>query len=872
MLPNRLMYPLLLTTALAIILPFGQAIAQEDGAQDQTEVSTPEDSEKQLQTVVVRGEFIPEPQRQTSQVASFLSSEDLARTGDDNAALALTRLSGLSVVSGRFAYVRGLGDRYSSARLNGSPLPSPEPLRRTVPLDLFPSNVLDGASVQKTFSADYPGEFGGGVIDLKTLRTPAETFLNVKAGLGYNTETNDSKGIFVRGSDSDWTGYDDGLRDIPEPLQAVLSSGNTLNSYTPAEIETVGESLVNSPLSVIQSADLGPSSEFSLDGGRRFVFDNFDLGLVGVAGYNQGWTTKQAQQQRVQGGIVGMDQESLSTTLDVNFNALGSASLIWGDNLVQATALYVHSTTKDAQINTGYDFNQPGTSQVEVESTGWYERELIFGQLRGEHKIGDFDFNWRGSLSQSTRDAPYQRTLLRLFDTNDNPLYSVANNYGINFSDLTDDVAGFGADVIYTRQIAGGRELKLSAGYDYSTTDRKYNFLALRFAGGNSLPLDVQSARPDYLFSPDNIDPSRFVLQEIVTPNDSYDASLDVTAFYGQAQFDITPYIQVTAGARYEEADQYVQTHDRFGNLGAAAVNLNNDYVLPAVTGTWNFADDLQLRVGYSETIARPQFRELALSAYFDPETDRNYRGNSGLVDSRLKNYDARLEYYFGRNQFITLAAFKKDIERPIEEVQFSTSTFVFESTFINSPSAEVQGAEFEYRTRFSMPLEAKFFQDRDWLFAINYTYTDSQVNAPAGSTIFDPISRSVRDATAFALDGSKLQGTPENIANVQFGWEGDTDQMTVLVGWVDERILQRGLPQPGAILPDVVEDPGVQLDLVYKRDLKIAGRDLTLGLSGRNLLNEQHREYQTDETLGQTEFNTYDRGMSFSASLTAKF
>ena len=152
---NSVRHKWLLSTAILL------ALAPMVAAQEATApTETPEDS-RTLQTVVVRGQFIPEPQRETSQVATFLSTEDLARQGDSNAALALTRLSGLSIVSGRFAFVRGLGDRYSSALLNGSPLPSPEPLRRTVPLDLFPSSVLAGAAVQKTFSANYPGEFGG---------------------------------------------------------------------------------------------------------------------------------------------------------------------------------------------------------------------------------------------------------------------------------------------------------------------------------------------------------------------------------------------------------------------------------------------------------------------------------------------------------------------------------------------------------------------------------------------------------------------------------------------------------------------------------------------------------------------------------------
>ena len=193
----------------SLLLSAALAVAVTPAAMSQEEPE-PEAEERTLQTVVVRGVFIPEPQRQTSQVASFLSEEDLTRQGDANAALALTRLSGLSVVDGQYAYVRGLGDRYSAALLNGSPLPSPEPLRRTVPLDLFPSSMLDGAAVQKTYSANFPAEFGGGLINLKTVGLPAEDFLKIKVGTGYNTVTTLQDGLYVRGSDLDWSGHDDG--------------------------------------------------------------------------------------------------------------------------------------------------------------------------------------------------------------------------------------------------------------------------------------------------------------------------------------------------------------------------------------------------------------------------------------------------------------------------------------------------------------------------------------------------------------------------------------------------------------------------------------------------------------------------------------
>lgn len=841
------------------------AIAQENPEEAPAE-------ERQMETVVVRGQFIPEPQRQTSQVASFLSSEDLLRSGDSNAAIALTRLSGLSVVGGRFAYVRGLGDRYSAALLNGSPLPSPEPLRRTVPLDLFPSGMLDGAAVQKTFSANYPGEFGGGLIDLKTLRQPTENFVKVKAGLSANDEITNMRGLLVRGSDTDWSGYDDGLRDLPGPLAALVASGTPLRAQTPAEIEAAGESLVNSPLSVIQSTKMDPDYNLSVDAGASFDAGDFDIGLIGTIGFDSGWSTERATRQFVEAGILGSEYSVIETTQDTTLNALGSATIGLNENQVTGTLFYVHSTSKEAQISTGFDFNEG--ADVHDESSGWFERELAFFQLRGEHVYDALEFNWRGAVAQSTRDAPYERSLRRFPDATGTPLYNESGNYRIRFSDLKDDILSGGADLSYTLDYGDtNKEAVLTGGLDYASTEREYNFLSLRFVGGNTNLPEVEQARPDFLFSPDNIDPARFVLQEITTPNDSYAASLDVNAAFAQVDAELTDYIRATVGARYEEAEQVVRTFDRFGNQGAGTVNLNNDYILPAATLTWNFATDLQLRLGYSETIARPQFRELALSSYVDPVSDRTYRGNNALIDSELKNYDARLEYYLGRNQFITAAAFMKEIENPIEEYQFSTSTFVFETTFINSPKAELQGVELEYRTNFSMPFGGRLLQDFDWLFSANYTYTDSEIVAEDGDLIFEPVTGNFVPAAAFAIDGAEMQGTPENILNLQFGYETDNSQMTFLLGWVDERIMQRGISLPGRELPDVIEDPGVQLDLVYRRNFVFADKDFTLNLSGRNLLAEQHQEFQLNGgTLGRTEFNTYDRGTNFSASLSATF
>src|SRR5262245_48369600 len=182
--------------------------APRAASEEQPEVSIPG-----VEEIVVVGRRANVVQS-TSQVLSVLSTEEIKRSGEGNIAGALTRLTGLSLVGSGYVYVRGLGDRYSLALLNGSPLPSPEPLKRVVPLDLFPSRIVSSALVQKSYSPNFPGEFGGGVINLTTRSIPRDGFLSVGGSIAGDTETTNELGYTYYGSKTDWTGYDNGDRDI----------------------------------------------------------------------------------------------------------------------------------------------------------------------------------------------------------------------------------------------------------------------------------------------------------------------------------------------------------------------------------------------------------------------------------------------------------------------------------------------------------------------------------------------------------------------------------------------------------------------------------------------------------------------------------
>lgn len=873
----------LLLASTALIAP-GVAMAQQ---QDPVPAEVPAQDpqpESQVDEIVVLGRYIPEPLRETSEVAAFVTQEDLQRTGDDDAAAALTRVTGLSIVEGRFIYVRGLGERYSSALLNGSPLPSPEPLQRVVPLDLFPSSVLEGVTVQKTYSANYPGEFGGGVIDLQTITAPREAFLTVSASIGGNTETAGREGLIYYGSRTDFTGFDDGTRDVPGLLADALATGNRVATgadFTSTEIQAIGRDFVNAPLNLLQTQDyMQPNFGIDIAGGRTWDMGNgVDLGLVFVAGYDNSWRTRTGIQQEgrldVDQLVVQTSYDYVSTENDVGLNFLGGLSLGNEDHELKWTNLYVRNTTKEARTRKGIDFAAPGSGEVRDDYTEWFERTLFTSQLAGTHWLmdGDLELSWRGAYALTQRDAPYEKVIRYRLDPDGVYRHDTeAQRNSTSFSELEDEILSGGADLAWTTALSDVRDLTVRGGVAYSDNTRDAQRRDFRFYAPNGLPLDVQDSRVDYLFSDFNLGPNLLELQEI-TPSGgaaAYEAGLETQAAYVQVEAEIIPLVSVSAGVRYEDATQFVTPVDLFGGaLVFQPTQLENTYWLPSATLTWNFAEDMQLRLGASKTIGRPQFRELAPQQYLDPDNDRLFFGNPYLVDTELVNLDARVEWYFARGQYVTGGVFYKDIENPIES-SINDIGSVIQQTYLNAPNATLMGFEIDAKKYWEMPDHSwDFVANKRWLVQANYTFTDSEVNVEAGDTVIPLSSGGVaRPASDYIIDGSRMQGQSEHLANLQLGWEDEVarSQATILVTYVSERSSARG--RPGE--PDLIQEPGVMLDFVYRKDFDWMGRDMGLGIEVRNLLDEQYLEYQ--ELGNRITANAYDLGMSGSISLTTRF
>lgn len=865
---------------------------------EEVEVSSPGFDEANAQDIVVVGRNIPNTVRATPQVLSVLSEADIARTGEGDIAGALSRVSGLSVVGNGQVYVRGLGDRYSLSLLNGSPLPSPEPLRRSVPLDIFPTSIVGSALIQKSYSANYPGEFGGGVINLTTKAVPKESFVTVGGSVGYDSATTAQFGFVYDGGSRDVFGFDDGTRRVPAFITNITQTGGLIPTEQVAQLSGAETSLLQSNSQI--PVNFNGEASF----GHVVDIGSSRLGIVGSASLSNNFKTRQTRQQDAidLSGVARQDFNTVITDNRVVVNALIGLGFEFDAHKLRVTNVYIHDTNKQARGSTATIFNNSQGQPRFTQNTSWFERQLFETQAVGEFKFDDLSVDVRGAYANSKRVSPYERQFDYLFtpnagtDLTGNPVgaFQATNAFGpfatINFSDLNENLYSAQADVAY--KLPFSRPATISAGYYFSDAERDSTRLPFVYetnrGSGTSLPSPFSFFRPDLLLANDVLFNACPTINDGVGPgcvrlrftggaagSSSYNAQLRINAGYVQGEAEFFDGVRATAGVRYETAQQRVTPSD-----GVTPTRLDNDYFLPAVTLTWNFVRDMQLRGNFSKTIARPQFRELAAQQFQDFESDRLFFGNPNLRDSELTNYELRYEWFYAREQRITISGFYKDITRPIEQVGFRPSPDArLQTGFSYVPSARLYGVEAEAIKYFNLDfIDSPFFATRRLVLSANYTYTQSSINANnelvpdvgggIGSTALRPASQIFRD-------GASLTGQSDHIVNGQIGIEDKSSlsQLTFLFNYASERITNRG---PGNLsgvgfLPDIFERPGFRFDVVARQGVKVGPAEFEVKLEGRNLSGTGYREFQRFDNGNIIFINQYRLGRIVQLGITAK-
>lgn len=861
--------------------------------------------------VIVSATRMPNEKLITSEITSVLNQEAFETIGASDIASALTRVTGISISQGKFPVVRGLNERYTSVSLNGSPLPSPEPLRKVAPLDIFPTSVLADVVVSKTSRPEITGEFGGGNIALKTRSIPTESFFEVSLSGSADTVSTLEQGFLTNGSNTDFLGFSsDGVRALP----ALDAQGNVIQPIFDGVTLTPGGNVNSFDTAVIRRQDNLPGNiSGRLSGGFVHSSDNGTLiGVLATLGYSNGWVVQEGLDNAffLSAGQLTASEltEERSTENTIEANAFLSVGVEFDDNhSVTLSGLATRSTENEVRVQEGtsFDFDEG----FRRENFEFFEREAYFSQIKGEHffpSLNDLELQWRASYSIAGRDAPLERfTLFEPVGNSDEftPFSSFTefnvsddtNNNGLNFTNLDDQNFEVGSDITVPVDILG-RETTLKLGGQYITKDRETDQLFFRF---NNINSELLGLRPDILFSDDVVFAN--ALEGVNTLSlgrvggigfpELSDASLDFFAVYAGIDAQITENLRIAAGGRFEDSEQITAVGQAFSDDPLFAFDpLEESFFLPSATLTWTFIDNFQLRLAASRTINRPQFREITPTLFINSATDENFLGNPTLRNSEVINLDARVEWYFGTNQFFTIGGFFKDLNDPIEEINLEIGESAA-TGFINAPQAMLFGVEVEFERRFEFAdldfLKGDWTSGKDLVVRSNYTFTQSDVSAngditavvSSTATLDQPVTIQTFEGSELFVDGRRLQGQSDHIVNLQLGVE-DYEQgweASLLFNYQSDRtrLIDNVTSAVNGVntLFDVPiqESIPITLDFVFNWDRVVAGGDYTFSFSIKNLLGEDYESFREFE--GQRVItDSFDVGTVYGVSLKRRF
>lgn len=678
-------------------------------------------------TATVRQESISglyAQQKNSISISSGITSEQIRRTPDRNTSDVLKRVSGASIQENKFVIIRGLADRYNSSLLNNAVLPSSEPDRKAFSFDIIPSNLIDKIVVNKTASADLPGDFAGGVVQVITRDVPEENFLNVTVSAGYNSQST-FKNFTSNGRNKyDFLGFDDGSRKLPSGFPGSFQQYNPLSVSEKARFS----SMVKNSFGETTSQAI-PNQNHQLTWGlKKDLKNGASYGNVLSLSYRNSQNLAVAERRDYEfSGTPFYEYDEDISRYSTNVGLLANFAYIKGGNKLAFKNIYNRTFDDNYTSRTG--FTNDNIQDVRLNVSDLTQKSLINSQLEGEHQLGkkQVKLTWNINYANIQRDQPDQRTIdyRRSLGTQE-PFRLIDRNTRRLFSELDEDTYGAQAAISFpVKLFKQASTIKAGALKQYKQRDfgaRIFNYL---FVGPSVFEPSYSSLPKDQIFAPENINTNGYVLNDFSNNTDNYDANSDLNAGFAMLDTRFGQRFRLSIGARVE---QFVQTLNAIDFSGQAiAATQDNLDVLPSANLTYTLNDKSNLRLSASQTVSRPEFRELALFNYYDFISQTSITGNPGLKRAQITNADLRYEIYPSAGETFTISGFYKRFNNPIEQRVNSNSTPVVRGiNFLNANEATSLGAEIDVRKKLS------FLGDRSWLenatvFA-NASYIHSKV------------------------------------------------------------------------------------------------------------------------------------------------
>lgn len=816
-------------------------------------------------------------QKNSAGISDGISAEIIKRSPDRNTGEVLKRVSGASIQDNKFVIVRGLNDRYNTALLNNSPLPSSEPDRKAFSFDVIPSNLIDAVVINKTSTPDLPGDFAGGAVQIKTKDFPATKTFEVNYSTGFNTISTFSDFYGEKKQDLEFLGIGSSSRDLPSSFPSTKSRFELL----PVKDRVRLTKKFDNNFGV---ADLGkalPTQSLQLIFGNAYVFENDSkLGLIASATYSNASTiSKELRNDYGEPDIATGKSPRLFGYTDDFFNnrtsldALANVSYSFGNNKFSLKNILKQSFDNNymRRSGTNEDINQARkVSQIEVT-----EKFMINSVLEGDHVIGKnkSKLNWNLAFTSMSNDQPDMRSMIYAKDLADIdndaipyqagvPSIASPSSSGRFYSELNDRV--YSGALNYSlpfNWLDASQLLKVGVFKQYKDRGMKARTFGYRTSTSN-----VDLSQPiDKIFANENIAADRIYISETTAPSNQYDATGDLNGGYAMMNAVLLDKLKATFGVRVEN---YIEKLNAVDNSNSP-VNVSNNYldILPSVNLTYALTEKANLRMSYSNTVARAQFRELAPFTFYDFKLQVVTIGNSDLKRTQINNFDLRYEFYPVAGQMISVSGFYKKFKNTIETGYLAGSNAAAKSlTYINAPDANLYGLELELRQSLSVLNQSSEFL-KSLTLSGNVAIMKSEVQLGGKQVNIE--------------NKRQMQGQSPYIINTGLQYAKSDWQASVLYNRIGRRISIVGFGQyeNGVFrsdYPNIYEAPRNIVDFqISKKVLKSKG-EIKLNVS--NILDSDARFYQDvngDKSYTKVDdqlINSVNYGRTFSLSLGYKF
>jgi outer membrane receptor protein involved in Fe transport len=784
--------------------------------------------------------------QQAQTIIDNISAEDISKNPDSDAAAVLERVTGVSVLEDKYIYVRGLGERYSSTQVNGSMVPSTNPEKKVIAFDLFPASLINKISTLKSYTPDQPGDFSGGLVKVDTIEFPERLILKYSTAIGFNSNVSTKTALSYSGSNLDWIGFGYSDRKLPSifPNEKIAKRNELVGTgFSPKQLQAFGRDFRNE----WQLADskAAPDISQSLTAGGTIG----SLGMAFSLTYNHKnsrvlqtvnsyvmsggqltpWNllTNDKNTETIKSGIVG----NLSYKLGTNHK------LLWKN-------FYTRDSSDETRLLYGY--SSGNTADERDTRLRYLQETLLTTQAGGEHYFpffGNTLLEWRMAYSTSSRTEPDLRETIYRSEAGRNQYYfSPEGQSGFRqFGNQNDKIyePGFDWDFYLNH---GGVFASIRVGGLYQRRVR--NFSSRRFVFLiEDRSIDLRQS-PEQLFRPENIAPNKIELREITRFTDAFDAGQNIYSGYSMADILFFSKWRFIGGVRYERSRIYLDTYDPYApDLTPLVTRLDNNDLLPAASVIYSPHKSINFRVGYSHTLNRPEFREMAPFQFTDISGRSTILGNPQLKQSRIHNYDFRWEWFPNDQNLYAVSYFEKRFNKPIEKILYYAADLL--TSFANIDSARSRGIEIEIKRGLG------FLSQR----LENFNLYGNFSRIYSGVTIGDI------PGVVMTSKERPLQGQSKYIlnANLEYANPRTHTDFRMLYNLVGDRITEVG----ATLLPDVYEKPNHFLDFSLGQRLP-GWRGVKIKFTAQNILNRAIQELQ-----GGRLYNGYRTGRSFGIGMS---